>query len=29
MERYGAEPWRMRAGDYEYLATRTQVHGTP
>ncbi|MER5211848.1 TIGR02679 family protein [Streptomyces sp. NPDC002838] len=27
--RYGAEPWRMRAADYEYLATRTQVHGTP
>ncbi|WP_405873899.1 TIGR02679 family protein [Streptomyces sp. NBC_00005] len=29
MDRYGAEPWRMRAQDYEYLATRTQVHGTP
>jgi uncharacterized protein (TIGR02679 family) len=27
--RYGAEPWRMRAADYEYLATRTQVRGTP
>ncbi|MEU9054785.1 DUF2399 domain-containing protein [Streptomyces sp. NPDC048384] len=29
VERYGAEAWRMRAGDYEYLATRMQVHGTP
>jgi len=29
MDRYGAEPWRMRAEDYEYLATRTQVRGTP
>jgi uncharacterized protein (TIGR02679 family) len=29
MHRYGAEPWRMRAADYEYLATRTQVRGTP
>jgi uncharacterized protein (TIGR02679 family) len=29
MQRYGAEPWRMRAADYEYLATRTQVRGTP
>jgi uncharacterized protein (TIGR02679 family) len=28
-QRYGAEPWRMRAPDYEYLATRTQLHGTP
>lgn len=28
-QRYGAEPWRMRAADYEYLATRTRVHGTP
>ncbi|MGW7041781.1 TIGR02679 family protein [Streptomyces avermitilis] len=27
--RYGAEPWRMRAADYEYLATRAQLHGTP
>lgn len=27
--RYAAEPWRMRASDYEYLATRTQLHGTP
>ncbi|WP_328433563.1 TIGR02679 family protein [Streptomyces sp. NBC_00425] len=27
--RYGAEPWRMRAADYEYLAARTQVYGTP
>ncbi|MEW2075314.1 TIGR02679 family protein [Streptomyces sp. NPDC013433] len=27
--RYAAEPWRMRAPDYEYLATRTQLHGTP
>ncbi|MFF0061177.1 TIGR02679 family protein [Streptomyces sp. NPDC005279] len=29
MHRYGAESWRMRAADYEYLATRTQVVGTP
>ncbi|AQS66294.1 TIGR02679 family protein [Streptomyces pactum] len=29
MQRSGAEPWRMRAADYEYLATRTQVRGTP
>ncbi|MGW0367477.1 TIGR02679 family protein [Streptomyces coeruleorubidus] len=29
MQRYGAESWRMRAADYEYLATRTQVRGTP
>ncbi|MGW0474163.1 TIGR02679 family protein [Streptomyces coeruleorubidus] len=29
MHRYGAESWRMRAADYEYLATRTQVRGTP
>jgi uncharacterized protein (TIGR02679 family) len=29
MRRYGAEPWRMRAADYEYLATRTRVSGTP
>ncbi|MFF7970257.1 TIGR02679 family protein [Streptomyces sp. NPDC007905] len=29
MQRYRAEPWRMRAADYEYLATRTQVLGTP
>ncbi|WDV56014.1 TIGR02679 family protein [Streptomyces coeruleorubidus] len=29
MQRYGAGPWRMRAADYEYLATRTQAHGTP
>jgi uncharacterized protein (TIGR02679 family) len=29
MQRYGADPWRMRAADYEYLATRTQAHGTP
>ncbi|WP_217137119.1 TIGR02679 family protein [Streptomyces sp. AC558_RSS880] len=28
-QRYAAEPWRMRAPDYEYLATRTQLHGTP
>lgn len=28
-ERYGAEPWRMRAPDYEYLATRTRLHGIP
>ncbi|MER6624179.1 TIGR02679 family protein [Streptomyces sp. NPDC000931] len=27
--RYAADPWRMRASDYEYLATRTQLHGTP
>lgn len=29
MRRYRAEPWRMRAADYEYLATRTRAHGTP
>lgn len=29
MDRYQAEPWRMRAADYEYLAIRTQLHGTP
>jgi uncharacterized protein (TIGR02679 family) len=29
VERYAAEAWRMGAGDYEYLATRTQTHGTP
>ncbi|NEC88656.1 TIGR02679 family protein [Streptomyces sp. SID12501] len=29
MHRYGATSWRMRAADYEYLATRTQVQGTP
>ncbi|WP_030674067.1 TIGR02679 family protein [Streptomyces cellulosae] len=27
--RYGAESWRMGAADYEYLATRAQVRGTP
>ncbi|WP_033281912.1 TIGR02679 family protein [Streptomyces sp. NRRL F-525] len=29
IHRYQAESWRMKAADYEYLATRTQVHGTP
>ncbi|CAL9379961.1 hypothetical protein SUDANB1_01044 [Streptomyces sp. enrichment culture] len=29
MQRYATEPWRMRAADYEYLATRAQVNGTP
>ncbi len=29
MQRYGAEPWRMRAADYEYLAIRTQTQATP
>ncbi|MGI3202745.1 TIGR02679 family protein [Streptomyces sp. GLT-R25] len=29
VERYDAQAWRMKAEDYEYLATRTQVHGTP
>ncbi|EDY60493.2 LOW QUALITY PROTEIN: conserved hypothetical protein, partial [Streptomyces sviceus ATCC 29083] len=29
VERYGAEPWRMRTEDYEYLVTRAQAHGTP
>ncbi|WP_330286239.1 TIGR02679 family protein [Streptomyces sp. NBC_00576] len=29
VHRYGAEPWRMRAVDYEYIATRTRVRGTP
>ncbi|MFI1418746.1 TIGR02679 family protein [Streptomyces sp. NPDC020731] len=28
-QRYAAEPWRMRAPDYEHLATRTRLHGTP
>ncbi|MFE2279674.1 TIGR02679 family protein [Streptomyces sp. NPDC059454] len=27
--RYAAEPWRLRAPDYEYLATRAQLHGVP
>ncbi len=27
--RYGVEAWRMRAADYEYLVTRTEVSGTP
>ncbi|MGC0379042.1 TIGR02679 family protein [Streptomyces sp. SAI-229] len=27
--RYAAAPWRMRAPDYEHLATRVQRHGTP
>ncbi|WAU79985.1 TIGR02679 family protein [Streptomyces sp. Qhu-G9] len=29
VERYRAQAWRMSAQDYEYLATRTQIHGTP
>ncbi|MFI1729329.1 TIGR02679 family protein [Streptomyces acidicola] len=29
MGRYGAQPWRMTAGDYEYLATRAELQGTP
>ncbi|MGW0824628.1 TIGR02679 family protein [Streptomyces sp. NPDC002845] len=29
MGRYGAGPWRMRAADYEYLATRAELRGTP
>lgn len=29
MQRYGAEPWRMGAGDYEYLATRAELQGVP
>ncbi|MGY1397736.1 TIGR02679 family protein [Streptomyces sp. SS10] len=29
IRRYAAEPWRMRAPDYEHLATRTRQHGTP
>ncbi|MGV9451059.1 TIGR02679 family protein [Streptomyces sp. NPDC003635] len=29
MGRYQAEPWRMAAADYEYLATRAELHGTP
>ncbi|WP_369695778.1 DUF2399 domain-containing protein [Streptomyces coelicoflavus] len=28
-QRYDAEPWRMRAADYEYLAIRAQVRDTP
>ncbi|MEE1766321.1 TIGR02679 family protein [Streptomyces sp. SP18BB07] len=27
--RYEARPWRMTAPDYEYLATRAELHGTP
>ena len=27
--RYDAEPWRMRAADYEYLASRAEARGTP
>ncbi|MEZ3181615.1 TIGR02679 family protein [Streptomyces pimonensis] len=29
IRRYAAEPWRMRAPDYEHLATRTHLHGAP
>ncbi|WP_405909001.1 TIGR02679 family protein [Streptomyces sp. NBC_00828] len=30
MRRYGvAEPWRMGAGDYEYLVMRAELQGTP
>ncbi|WP_069761035.1 DUF2399 domain-containing protein [Streptomyces sp. LUP47B] len=29
MQPYAAEPWRKRAADYEYLAPRAQVNGTP
>lgn len=29
MDRYGAKAWRMEAGDYEYLATRAELQGTP
>ncbi|MEH0416898.1 TIGR02679 family protein [Streptomyces sp. B21-083] len=29
MQRYEAEPWRMRAADYEYLAIRTRTQVTP
>ncbi|WP_239155555.1 DUF2399 domain-containing protein [Streptomyces sp. SID14446] len=29
MQRYGAEPWRMGAGDYEYLATRAELQRVP
>lgn len=29
IRRYAADPWRMRAPDYEHLATRTRLHGTP
>ncbi|MFG3064827.1 DUF2399 domain-containing protein [Streptomyces sp. NPDC048231] len=29
MERYEAQPWRMETQDYEYLVTRTQMHGAP
>jgi uncharacterized protein (TIGR02679 family) len=29
IQRYAAEPWRMRTADYEYLATRAQLNGTP
>ncbi|MER6128042.1 TIGR02679 family protein [Streptomyces sp. NPDC001795] len=27
--RYGAKAWRMTAADYEYVATRAELHGTP
>ncbi|GGX39019.1 TIGR02679 family protein [Streptomyces chryseus] len=29
MRRYGAQPWRMGAEDYEHLATRSQAEGIP
>ncbi|MER8091101.1 DUF2399 domain-containing protein [Streptomyces sp. NPDC094048] len=29
IRRYGARPWRMGAGDYEHLATRSQAEGIP
>lgn len=29
MERYEAQPWRMETREYEYLVTRTQMHGAP
>ncbi|MEW1925613.1 DUF2399 domain-containing protein [Streptomyces sp. NPDC088360] len=29
VERYDATSWRMNAGDYEYLAMRTELHNTP
>ncbi|MFC3575617.1 TIGR02679 family protein [Streptomyces yaanensis] len=29
MQRYGAQPWRMTAADYEYVMTRARLQGTP
>ncbi|MEU0673563.1 TIGR02679 family protein [Streptomyces sp. NPDC006172] len=29
IDRYRAEPWRMASADYEHLATRAELRGTP